>query len=321
MIMLLLSSLTAVVMSFLCSLAEAVLLSLDPVRLEMLKEQGRSYASVLLDMKQNISRPIAAILILNTIAHTGGATVAGGAFGSIYGDERLWLFSTIFTIVILFGTEIIPKVLGVRYNEEIAPWVTTALRASIKILRPLIFLAEIISKSLGDKQEGSSLSMADIKALARVARTKDIIEAEQESIIINAIKLRETKLQSIMIPREWIIYLRTNIPFEVNFEIAKNNFHTRYPVSNTDSVDGVIGYVNFKEMVALASNSRDLTIEQFIRPILYVGTDTNLNTMLKLFIANSQHLAMVKDQEGKIVGMVTLEDVLEEIVGDIEDEF
>jgi Mg2+/Co2+ transporter CorB len=108
--------LVAVIVSFLCSLAEAVLLSLNPIRLETLKRQGKSYASVWLNMRQNMGRPIAAILILNTIAHTGGATIAGGAFHDIYGDEWVWLFSVLFTVVILLGTEKHPKVQGVSYS-------------------------------------------------------------------------------------------------------------------------------------------------------------------------------------------------------------
>ncbi|GBD39008.1 Magnesium and cobalt efflux protein CorC [bacterium HR37] len=315
------SILTAISVSFICSLTEAVLLSLNPLRLETLKQEGKTYASVLLEMKENIDRPIAAILILNTIAHTGGAIIAGGAFNELYGDNWLWLFSIVFTLVILFGTEIIPKVLGVRYNESLAPWLVSPLRVSISVLKPVIFLTEALSRIFWNKKREQGLSIADIKTLARIAKVKEIIEPEQENIIINATKLRETKVSSVMIPREWIIYLKSNLSLEENFEIAKNNFHTRYPVSKSDSVDDIIGYVNYKEIAALASHLGRFTIDQFIRPVLFVTPDINLNTMLKLFIAKRHHLAIVKDSGGKVVGMVTLEDVLEEIVGDIEDEF
>ncbi len=317
----LVSSITAIVVSFLCSLAEAVLLSLNPIRLETLQRQGHAFARAWIDMKHNIGRPIAAILILNTITHTGGATIAGGAFDEVYGDEWLWLFSVIFTAIILFGTEILPKVIGVAYNEKLAPWIGPVLQFSIKFLRPIIYVSEVVSRLVKKDQREAVWSRADIETIARVAKKHDIIEAEQESVILNAVKLRETKVQSVMIPREWIIYLRTDLSPEANYEIAKSNFHTRYPVSQNDSIDGIIGYINFKEMIASMKNTGDYQIEHLIRPILNAKPDTNLNSMLKLFIAYRHHLAVVKDAGGKVIGMVTLEDVIEEIVGEIEDEF
>ncbi|MCK6621604.1 MAG: HlyC/CorC family transporter [Calditrichaceae bacterium] len=321
MVIFLISSLTAIVVSFLCSLAEAVLLSLNPIRLETLNKQGHTFARAWIDMKHNIGRPIAAILILNTIAHTGGATIAGGAFDEVYGDEWLWLFSVLFTIVILFGTEIIPKVIGVAYNEKLAPWIAPVLRFSITLFRPVIYFSELISRLVEKDQRQAVWSRADIETIARVAKTHNIIEAEQESVILNAVKLRETKVESVMIPRERIIFLRTDLTPEANFEIARNNFHTRYPISQNDSVDGIIGYINFKEIIASMKKTGEYQIEQLIRPILNVTPDINLNKMLKLFIGYRHHLAVVKDAKVRVIGLVTLEDVVEEIVGEIEDEF
>lgn len=310
----------AIVVSFLCSLAETVLLSLNPIRLETLKQQGKAYAGAFLGMRQNIGRPIAAILILNTIAHTGGATVAGGEFDELYGDKFLWLFSSIFTLIILFGTEIIPKVIGVAHNERLAPWLAPVLRFSMVLLKPIIFLTELVSRIFEGKGVQSRITVQDIRTLAHVAKSEGVLETEQEQIILNVTKLRETNVQSIMIPREWIIFLKTHDPIESNFEVAKNNLHTRYPISESDSVDGIFGYVNFKELAMSQPHLSQLGIDRFIRPTLFVSGETNLNTMLKLFIAKRHHLAIVKDMSG-IKGMVTLEDVIEEIAGDIEDEF
>jgi len=136
MLVLLLSAAIAVFVSFLCSMAEAVLLSLNPIRLETLKKEGSHFAAAWLRMKQNVGRPIAAILILNTVAHTGGATVAGAAFDELYGERWLWLFTTGFTLVVLFGTEILPKVLGVAHSERLAPWIAPPLELATVVLRP-----------------------------------------------------------------------------------------------------------------------------------------------------------------------------------------
>lgn len=321
MVVFLISCTIAIVVSFLCSLAEAVLLSLNPMRLETLKQQGKAQAAVLLGMRQNIGRPIAAILILNTIAHTGGATVAGGEFDELYGNQWLWLFSSIFTLVILFVTEIIPKVIGVSYSERLAPWIAPGLRVSILFLKPIIAVTELVSQVFRGKEDQSRISIQDIQTLAHVAKSEGVLETEQEQIILNVTKLRVTTVESTMIPREWIIFLKAHDPIEANFNIARNNLHTRYPISESDSVDGIVGYVNFKEMVMSEPHLSQLGIDQFIRPVLFVSSEANLNTMLKLFIAKHHHLALVKDKNGKIIGMVTLEDVIEEIAGDIEDEF
>lgn len=322
MFVFIMSCLIAVVVSFLCSLAEAVLLSLNPLRLETLKRQGKSYASFWQNMRQNMGRPIAAILILNTVAHTGGATIAGGAFDEIYGDEWIWVFSVLFTVVILFGTEILPKVIGVSYNERLAPWIAPVLSAAMFVLRPVIWLTEGFS-SLFNKRSGhqSRMTLEDIRTFAQIAKTENLIEVEQENIIINAARLRDITVQSIMLPAEWIVYLKTNASIQTNFEIAKHNLHTRYPISTDDSVDGIVGYVNFKEMASFAPDFANLKVDQLIRSVLFISSNTSLLNMMKLFIARHHHLAIVKDPKGKIVGMVTVEDVIEEIVGDIEDEF
>jgi putative hemolysin len=315
------SCLLAIVVSFLCSLAEAVFLSLNPMRLMILKQQGKAHAGVWLQMRQNVGRPIAAILILNTTAHTGGATVAGSEFDKLYGDEWLWLFSSIFTFIILFGTEILPKVIGVTYNERLAPWIAPVLRVSIVALRPIIYLSEFVSQIFKGKDRQSRLTVQDIQTLAHVAKSEGVLEPEQEEIILNATKLRATSVESIVIPREWIIFRRTHDSVETNFNIARNNLHTRYPISESDSVDGIVGYVNFKEMAMSEQRFPQMIIDQFIRPVLFVSSEANLNTMLKLFITKRHHLAIVKGKKGEVIGMVTLEDVIEEIAGDIEDEF
>ena len=315
------SSLVAIIVSFLCSLAEAVLLSLNPIRLETLKRQGKSYASVWLNMRQNMGRPIAAILILNTVAHTGGATIAGGAFDDIYGDEWIWLFSVLFTVVILFGTEILPKVLGVSYSEQLAPWIAPILRTAMLVLKPIIWLTEGLSAFFNKgKGHQSRMTIDDIRTLAQIAKTENLIEVEQESIIVNTAKLKDVTVQTIMVPQEWIVYLKINTSIQANFEIAKNNLHTRYPISADDSVDGIIGYVNIKEMATFAPNFSNLAIDQFIRSVLFVSSNTSLLNTLKLFITKHHHLAIIKNPKGKIIGMVTVEDVIEEIVGDMGDE-
>ena len=314
------STLIAIVVSFLCSLAEAALLSLSPWRLETLRARGVPWAEAWLRMRDRIGRPMATILVLNTIAHTGGATIAGGAFEDVFGGRWLWAFSLVFTLVVLFGTEIVPKTMGVAHAEAAAPWLVRGLRASMVVLHPFVVLSEALSGWIErGKEERPGVSREDIGTLTRLARRRNVIAGEQEQIIGRALKMRETPVEQAMIPREWIVFLRTSVPTEENLKIAAENLHTRYPVSETEDVDGVVGYVNLKEIVAAGPPTRPLL--EFLRPVLYVSRDTDLHSLLRLFIGGRHHLAIVKNADGLIGGMVTVEDVLEELVGEIEDEF
>jgi putative hemolysin len=312
----------ALLVSFLCSLAEAVLLSLSPVRLETLKQQGRAYATSWLDLKRHVDRPIAAILILNTIAHTGGATVAGSAFDDIWGNEHIWIFSLIFTVLVLFGTELAPKVLGVSYSQKLAPWMIAPLRISITLLKPVIFFTDRFSRLFRRRSAhgGNEVEAADIVTLAQLAKSRSLIDQSQEQIIINAAKLTQTTVRQVMLPRKEIVFFRLDRSTEENLTLARQALHTRYPVSETQDVDGICAYVNFKEIFALQPEDRARELHPYLRRTSFVRVTDKLNAVLRLFITRKSHLAIVKDEGDKVCGMLTLEDVLDEIVGEIEDD-
>lgn len=323
MITFLIACAVAIVVSFLCSLAEAVLLSLNQVRLETLHKQGRRYAGQWLELKRNVDRPIAAILILNTISHTGGATVAGAAFAQIWGDDRIVVFSIVFTIVVLFGTEIAPKVLGVAFSPRLAPVIVGPLRACIAVLRPVIFFTDMFSRlfrARGAGHGGTEVEAADIVTLAQLAKSRSLIDQSQEQIIINAAKLTATTVGAVMLPRSEIVFFRLDRTTEDNLKLARQSLHTRYPVSETADVDGICAYANFKEIFALEPKERSPELHPYLRRTLFVAPADKLSDVLRLFIARKSHLAIVKDEAGRVAGMLTLEDVLDEIVGEIEDD-
>ena len=230
------SSLLAVVVSLLCSLSEAVLLSVNSIRLETDKNKGISYAKVMSKLNLNINRPISAILILNTIAHTGGSTIAGNAFGDLYGDGQLWIFSIIFTIVILFVTEIFPKVIGVAHADRLAPVIAKPLYWSIKMLYPIVWITEKFSNLLtGGSKKKASYSVDDIHTIARAAQVENVIDRQQEKIIIQTSALRRRTLEEIMLPIDRLIFIPENISYDDYYAIAEKYLHTRYPVSKTQS--------------------------------------------------------------------------------------
>jgi putative hemolysin len=322
MIVLIVSCSVAIGVSFLCSLAEAVLLSANPVRMEILEQEGKAHAAAWRRLRGQVGRPIAAILILNTIAHTGGATIAGGAFDELYGERWLWLFSSLFTFIILFGTEIFPKVIGVVHGERLSRVVVPGLEILIRLLHPLILVTEKFSNLLGgDRKTTEFVSVADIQSLTRSAVSHGVLAEEQANIIINAARLRELKVRDAMVPREWIVLFKDRIPLSDNFAIARGTMHTRYPVTGTEDADGIFGYINIKEVALAAHHGGPLRMEDFLRSVLFVAPGVDINTMLRLFIAKHHHLAVVKGEDGRVVGMVTLENLIEELAGEIENEF
>ncbi len=321
MTLFILSCVTVVAVSFFCSLLEATLLSLDDIHLETKRREGHSYAAIWQSMKRRIGRPIAAILILNTVAHTGGATVAGSAFDEIYGDEWIWLFSLIFTVVVLLGTEIIPKVIGVNSAEQLAVVLARPLAFMTVALTPFIAVTDWVARPFKRKGGKPRLTLADLRTMADVARSERLIGAEEENIIINATKLRTMPVSRIMVPRDRIVMFDARQSNIVNFETAASSLHTRYPVSSDGSVDGVTGYVNFKEIVAMMPSRREAQIQPFIRPLSRIPADASLNNALRALIARREHMALVEDSGHRIVGLVTLEDLMEEIVGELQDEF
>ncbi len=318
----LISSLVAIIVSFLCSLTEATLLSLNSVKIETDKQKGLKYAFVLDQLKGNINRPIAAILILNTVAHTGGATIAGSAFDEIYGDEWIWVFSIVFTIVILFGTEILPKVIGVAYSETLSKYIAVPLNLTIKILYPMIYLTDLFNRLiLKKKVKTAKYSLEDIQTIAKVAQLENIINKDQEDIIIKTSNLKSRKIDEVMLAISQVIYFPETIGIDDYFDLAEKHLHTRYPVSRTDSPQDIFGYLNLKEIALQRDNVSMSSLQKYIRPILFVNNTQSIIQVLKDLNTKRYHLAIVTNEKGEFIGMVTLEDIVEEIVGEISDEF
>lgn len=322
MTLFIISTLTVIVVSFLCSMSEATLLSVNNVRLETDRQRGLVYAIILSKLKSNINRPIAAILILNTIANTGGATFAGSAFADLYGTEWMWLYSTSFTVVVLFGTEILPKVMGVTYADNLAKLLARPLSVILKILYPILIVTEFFSNMItGNKKKKTSYSLDDIQTIAQVAQLENIIDTHQEKIIVQTSTLKKRKVKEIMLPISEVIFMPKNIQYDAYFNIAEKHLHTRYPVSKSDSAQDIFGYLNLKEIALQKEELLKAGLERFIRPLLIVKESITLTALLKEFSSRHNHLAIVKNEAGEITGMVTLEDVVEEVVGEIKDEF
>ncbi len=318
LIPLILSVSIAIGISFLCSLTEALLLSLNPLTINRLKKDQPGVAAVWTRMKQDIGRPIAAILILNTIAHTGGATIAGSAFTRLYGEGSLWIFSTLFTLVILFGTEIFPKIIGVTFRDQLAPYIARPLEITTIVLKPVIKLSEMIFKRLAHDTESEQITTGDIITLASLAHSNKVIGLEQENIIFNTIRLSHTRIECAMLPGAKVHFIKQNDTFEQIVALARKTGHTRYPISKTDDFTDIYGFVNMKTVFPTITNSAS-QIKELARPLLSVHSSDNLLYALNSMLQNKQHLLAVLDKANKCVGIITMEDIASELLGaDIE---
>jgi len=312
----------ALIVSFLCSIFESVLLSINYAQVESLAQQGKRYGRLLKDFKRRIDMPIAAILITNTIAHTVGTAVAGATYEDAFSAETLWIFTIVFTIAVLLFTEIIPKTLGVTHAVRLAKPVAYGIHALAVALRPLVLLSAGISRSLRGGKDVPVTSVEEIRLLAALGRTEGVVGAQTAGIIVGASGLRNLTASDVMLPRKQVIYLSANLSRQQMLKIMKQSGHSRFPFSTTDHLDQVSGVVMAKELLFQLQENVDEPIDwmRLVYEPVVVPESVPLDSLLRTFREARRHMAIVVDEFGDVQGIVTLEDVLEEIVGDIVDE-
>ena len=324
MTILLISVGVALTVSFICSLAEATLLSLTPSQVAELTEKRPLLGTIWRDFKARIDRPIAVILLLNTTAHTIGATVAGAQFDELYGDEWIWVFSIVLTIAMLQFTEIVPKTLGVQFNRQLAPLLAVPLSVATRVAEPLIKVMHFFNKpfELWKSERSARAVREEISALAAMARMSKDIDTHQERIIRGAARLSERSVRELMIPVEQVVTLSTAQSLSRAIIAAHLDAHTRFPVCQDGDRDRVVGYVNFKEMIYfMSTNPADPSLNGIIRPVHFVAPDRPATELMQVFLDEHKHIAIVRDASGKSLGLVTLEDMMKELLGELGDEF
>ncbi|HUG90403.1 MAG TPA: hemolysin family protein [Planctomycetaceae bacterium] len=324
MTLLICSVAVALGVSALCSLAEATLLSLTPSQVAEMSTRRPTLGRLWQDFKTRIDRPISVILIVNTSAHTVGAALAGAQFDSLYGTQWIWLFSLVFTYLMLQFTEILPKTLGVRYNRRVAAWIGRPLKVLVLVFDPLIRVIRLINRPFEGRRTAAepTATVEEIAALAGLARLSRQITVHQERIIKAATRLSEARVSDVMIPVEQVAFLSASMSIADAVLAAHIEAHTRFPACEDGDRNRVLGYVNFKEMVYhLRTNPHDTSLRGIIRPVHFVPPDETAAHLLRVFVDEHGHIAMVRSDDGRTLGLVTMEDLIEELVGELEDEF
>jgi len=312
----------ALIVSFLCSIFESVLLSINHAQVESLTQQGKRSGRLLKEFKHRIDTPIAAILITNTIAHTIGTAVAGATYADAFSADTLWIFTIVFTTAVLLFTEIIPKTLGITYAVSLATPVAFGIQALAIALRPIVLFSASISRSLRRGKDVPVTSVEEIRLLAALGRTEGVVGVQTAGIIIGALGLRKLRASDVMLPRKQVVYLSATCSRQQVLNTLKQSRHSRFPFSMTDQLDQVSGVVLAKELLLELQENFDESIDwsKLVNELLVVPETAPLDTLLRTFKEAQRHMAVVVDEYGDVQGIVTMEDVLEEIVGDIFDE-
>ncbi|MEM6512684.1 MAG: hemolysin family protein [Pseudomonadota bacterium] len=308
--------------SFLCSIFESVLLSVTRPQIQKLVQDGRRAGKLLTRFKENIDVPIAAILILNTAAHTVGAAVAGASYTEVFDPGTLWLFTIVFTLAVLLFTEIIPKTLGVSYAPLLATPVAYGIQSLTIVLKPLVLISERISRSLRANSDVPVTSPEEIRLLASLGRNEGVVGKRTAGMIVGATHLGELRVSDVMLPREEVHFLSHTMSCDDALDIVRETGHSRFPYSPSGEIDDISGVILTKELLygQLLDGSATIDWASLRKDVLTVPETLTLPRLLRTFQESHRHLAIVVDEYGSIKGIVTLEDVLEEIVGDIYDE-
>ena len=307
---------SALLLSFLCSIAEAVLLSLTPSYIEAQRDKRPRYAARLRRMKQdNLDQSLAAILTLNTIAHTVGAIGAGAKAAVVFGSAWFGLFSALMTLGILFLSEILPKTIGaLHWSKFVAP---TALfvRILIVILYPLVWISEKLTKSISHGKAVHVFSRDEFIAMARVGENSGYVKNSESRIIQSLFRFGDLKVTDIMTPCSVMTAVQEDQDLAEGLEIITQKPFSRLPLYNKD-IDDITGFVLRADI--LLANAQDRSqepVKSLKREIHTVPGTVSLTTLLERLIKERQHIAIVVNEYGGTEGLVTLEDLLETLIG------
>jgi putative hemolysin len=304
--------------SFLCSILEAVFLSVQRSYVALLKSQGE-WAGTWFDRAQkNVDEPIAAILTLNTIAHTVGATM-GGAFAlEVFGSAWVAAFSAALTLVILIFTEIVPKTLGATYWSQLAKPSAYVIAGLILVMKPILRPLSWLSRVISGNSERPTISRAELEVLAEIGRREGALDEDEWRVVSNVIRLDEVSIGEVMTPRIDMIAIPSDATIDHVQEMMLRTGHLRLPVYE-ESLDRIVGIVLGRDIwKAQRDGVQDL--DGVVRPVPFAPASKAVEDLIPEMRLQRTKMAIVVDEFGGTAGLVTLEDLIEEIIGEIQDE-
>jgi CBS domain containing-hemolysin-like protein len=305
----------ALLFSFLCSIAEAVLLSVTQAHISVLEQEGKKAGLLLQKLKSDINRPLAAILTLNTIAHTVGAAGAGAQAAVVFGSAWVGLISAILTLMILIFSEIIPKTLGATYWRELASVTAHGLKFLVWILYPFVLLSELLTRSLSRGDELEGFSRKEFAAMADLGEREGQLEEHESRILKNMFLLHETTVSDVMTPRPVVFSLPDSLTVSEYFDKYGNSRFSRIPIYS-ENIETLTGFVLKDDLLlAQARNNTDNTLKTYRRELSALMNTTALSDSFDEVLHQRAHIMMIVDEYGGMEGIITMEDILETLLG------
>lgn len=315
----------SILFSFLCSIWEAVLLSITPSYVQRKLQEGSPVGKALDEYKEDIDRPLSAILTLNTIAHTVGAIGVGAQATVAFPNETFPIgtmnihiepvIASLMTLAILILSEIIPKTIGANNWRGLAPFTVRSLRILLIILTPFVWISQFITKRFKKDKSKSVLSRADFAAMAQAGAELGTLDAKEFTIIQNLLHLEQMTARDIMTPRTVMVMADQSSTVKAYYEDHKPHRYSRIPIYG-DNSDNITGIVLMDDVLAqLADDKDDTKLEELKRQVLAVQDDKNLFDLFESLTRARSHLAVVMDNYGSLAGLLTLEDIIETLFG------
>lgn len=301
--------------SFLCSVLEAVLMSTPISYITLREEEGYKPAVKMKSYKQDSSRPIAAILSLNTIANTIGAAGVGRQATIVFGSEWFGLVSAITTVLILVFSEIVPKTIGTTCWRQLMGFTTSVIRCLIVIMFPCVWLIEKLQRLITPKSAEAAISRDEVSAMANVAEEAGDLEEDENEIIQNVINMDEIVASDVMTPRVVAAIAPESMSVKAFFRDKRYRNHSRIPVF-ADNDEYITGYILRMDALQLVAEDKfDTTLGNIKRPVASFSQDTTLDVIWDEMLTKDEQISIVIDEYGSFQGILSLEDVIETIVG------
>ncbi len=307
--------LVALVFSFLCSIAEAVLLSVSPAYIGLLEKQERPSGALLRRLKSDINKPLTAILTLNTVAHTVGAAGAGAQVAIVFGNVYLGIASIILTLLILFLSEIIPKTLGSHHWRALAPATAYGLKFLVKLLYPFVLIAEKMTGRLGKGSVLDSFSRQEFAVMADLSAKEGQLDQKESEVLKNLFLLRETRVTDAMTPRTVVFSVQENTTVEAFLREHEEIRFSRIPIFSDDP-DHLEGFVLRSDLLLAQANGQgDDALKSFQREMPVLPKAQTLAQAFNEVMRVRAHIVQVVDEFGSPIGILTLEDIVETLLG------
>lgn len=316
---LLLAATAVILASALCSGSEAAIFSVPLNKARELAQGGGRSARTLLAIRQDMSRPIATIVVLNNVANIVGSILVGGMATRLLGEAWIGVFSGVLTFMIIIGAEIIPKTLGERHAVAICLFIARPLRLITLLLTPLVWLIERLTAPLTGGAVAPSTSESEIRLLAHVGRREGVIDPEEAQLVQHVFELNDRFARDLMTPRTVLTHLESDRTLEDAKEEIIAAPHSRILITGEDT-DDVVGVALKTQLLAALVRGKQGTVAGLAQEVQFVPEVMRGDDLLRLFRGTRQHLAVVVDEYGGVAGVVTLEDVLEVLTGPIADE-